>query len=64
VPHRDQSVLLLERQISTHCWEINTGYCKNHIQHINTLCGQIAEILLMNMVVHTLASLLYRVGLI
>jgi len=57
-------VLILERQISTHSWDINTGYCKKHLEHINTLCEQNAEILLMNMAVHTLTSMLYRVGLI
>lgn len=63
MPHKDHSVLPLERQISTPVGKKNE-YCMNNMEHINTLCGQNAEILLFNLVVHTLNSTLHRVELI
>jgi hypothetical protein len=42
--------------------EIIAVYCENHTEHINTLCGQNAESLMLTQVVYILTSVLQSVN--
>jgi len=57
IPHREHIVLPLKRTINEcHMEEKMAVYCKNHIAHKNTLCGQNVECLLSKPVAHIAAS--------
>jgi hypothetical protein len=38
--------------------EVMAMFCKNHAEYINTMYGENAELLVLNLVVHTLTTML------
>jgi hypothetical protein len=58
VPHRKHYVSATKPNRLMLFREIIAVYCENHTEHINTLCGQNAVILMLKQVVHMVTTVL------
>lgn len=63
--HRKHGLLPLEGPICESCTGYTTAvHCDGHTEHMTTVCGQKAEILMLNLAVHTVTTKLERVKLV
>lgn len=53
VPYRQHSIFHKKDQTFDAVLENNACFCKDHLEHTNILCGEDADILVLNLTVRT-----------